>query len=66
MDDWTLYIRIVGEHIRASQGDVAYSEWREFLDMQNRAKEEYIQKKALEASFPRYKLATRKQISSKD
>jgi hypothetical protein len=64
MDDWALYIRIVGEQIRARQGDVAYNEWREFLDAQRMAKEEYIQKKALEASFPRYKLITRKRIMS--
>jgi hypothetical protein len=66
MSDWALYIRIVGEEIRAHQGDVAYSEWRGFMDAQEVAKEEYIKKKALEASFPRHKLVTRKRITSQD
>jgi len=66
MDDWALYIRIVGEHVRARHGDVAFSEWREFLETQNMVKEEYIEKKALEAAFPRYRLVTRKGITSQD
>jgi hypothetical protein len=31
LDDWVLYNRIVGEHIRARQGDMGYSEWREYV-----------------------------------
>jgi len=64
LDDWALYNRIVGEHIRACQGDFAYSEWRIFLERQIVAKEEHIQKKELEASFPRHKLVSRKKINS--
>jgi hypothetical protein len=63
-DDWALYNRIEGEHIRSHRGDVAYSEWREFQDRQRREKEEYIEKKALEANFARIQLLARKQISS--
>lgn len=66
MDEWALYIRIVGEHIRARCGDLAFSEWRELLDAQNMAKEAHIEKKALEATFPRYKLVTRKGITSQE
>ncbi|KAE9374716.1 hypothetical protein N431DRAFT_405640 [Stipitochalara longipes BDJ] len=66
LDDWALYTRIVGEHIRATQGDVAYSEWREYLEIQNMAKEEYIQKQELEVSFPRHKLVARKKITSQN
>jgi hypothetical protein len=64
LDDWALYNRIIGQHIRARQGDVAYSEWRQFQDAQKIEKEEYIQSKALEASFPRYKVLSRKKITS--
>ena len=63
LDDWALYNRIVGEHIRARQGDVAYSEWM-FLEGQTMAKEEHIQRKELEASFPRHKLVARKKLTS--
>ena len=66
IDAWALYIRIIGDHIRARQGDAAFSEWRELLDRETIDKEEFLQKKALEASFPRYKVVKRKQITSKD
>jgi hypothetical protein len=65
MNAWALYIRIMGDHIRARQGDVAFSEWRELLDRESTDKEEFLQRKALEASFPRYKVVKRKQITSK-
>jgi hypothetical protein len=64
LDDWTLYNRIIGENIRARQGDVAYSEWRQFQEAQTFEKEEYIQNKALEASLPRYKVLARRKINS--
>jgi hypothetical protein len=63
MDDWALYIRIIGEHIRFRQGSVAYSDWREFLDTQIIAKDKFIERRDLEASFPRYKLVERKKIA---
>ncbi|PMD43587.1 hypothetical protein L207DRAFT_564238 [Hyaloscypha variabilis F] len=66
LDDWVLYNRIVGEHIRARQGDMGYSEWREYVESQNMAKEEHIQKKELEASFPRHKLVARKKITTQN
>jgi len=45
---------------------VAFSEWKELLDRETMDKEEFLQQKALEASFPRYKVVKRKQITSKD
>ena len=66
MDAWALYIRIIGDRIRARQGDVAFSEWKELLDRETMDKEEFLQQKALEASFPRYKVLKRKQFASKD
>ena len=66
LDDWVLDNRIVGEHIRARQGDMGYSEWREYVESQNMAKEEHIQKKELEASFPRHKLVARKKITTQN
>ena len=41
------------------QGDVAYSEWREFQDTQKLEKEDFIQKEALKTSFPKYKVLRR-------
>lgn len=66
MDAWALYIRIIGDHIRARQGDVGFSEWKELLDRETMDKEEFLQQKALEASSPRYKVLKRKQFASKD
>ncbi len=66
LDDWALYNRIVGEHIRARQGDMGYSEWREYMESQNMAKEEHIQKNEVEASFPRHNLVARKKITSQN
>ena len=59
MDAWLLHSRIVGEHIRASVGDLGYNKWRTEQDTQMREKEAWIRERALKDDFQRYRAVLR-------
>ena len=39
LDDWLLYLRLMGDNIRAREGDVAHSQWKSLGDQQEKARQ---------------------------
>ena len=39
LDDWLLYNKLMGDDIRAREGDVAYNKWKTLEDQQGKARD---------------------------
>jgi hypothetical protein len=66
MDEWTLYLQIVSDHIKGCEGIVACSNWRIEHDIKNMEKQKWCKDMALKAGLQKYVVVPRKAKSGQE